>query len=73
MEKIQIHTEFIKLQQFLKLTGVIGQGSDVKQLLQQKQIKVNGEIAFQRGKKLYSGDVVEVIGAGSYQVTGSLE
>ena len=30
MNKVYIHTEFIKLQQVLKLAGLIDQGSDVK-------------------------------------------
>ena len=33
MNKVYIHTEFIKLQQVLKLAGLIDQGSDVKYFL----------------------------------------
>ena len=35
MNKVYIHTEFIKLQQVLKLAGLIDQGSDVKYFLSQ--------------------------------------
>lgn len=59
---IQISTEFIKLQQLLKLATVISQGADVKYYLEEELIKVNGELATQRGKKIYKGDVVEVEG-----------
>ena len=51
MEKVYIHTEFIKLQQVLKLAGLIDQGSDVKYYLAEKMVYVNNELATERGKK----------------------
>ena len=69
MDTVQIHTEFIKLQQVLKLAGMVGQGSDVKVLLQEGIVKVNGQVATERGKKIHPGDVVEVEGMGSFTVT----
>jgi ribosome-associated protein len=60
MKKIKITTEYIKLDQFLKFAGAISSGSDAKFLIQEGKIKVNGEIATQRGKKLRSGDQIEV-------------
>lgn len=68
MEKVYIHTEFIKLQQVLKLAGLIDQGSDVKYYLSQHMVKVNGEIATERGKKIRHGDIVELIGVGAVEV-----
>lgn len=44
MNKVYIHTEFIKLQQVLKLAGLIDQGSDVKYFLSQGKVLVNGEL-----------------------------
>lgn len=70
MEKIKITTDFIKLQQFLKLASIVGQGSDAKILIAEGMIKVNGEVATQRGKKLYTGDKVEYSEGGSYEVVG---
>ncbi len=58
MDKIYIYTDFIKLQQALKLANVVGQGSDAKILIQQGYVKVNGEVCTMRGKKLVKGDVV---------------
>lgn len=69
MDTVQIHTEFIKLQQVLKLAGMVGQGSDVKVLLAEGIVKVNGQVATERGKKIHPGDVVEVEGMGSFTVT----
>ena len=57
---IKISTEYIKLDQLLKFSGVIGNGSDAKILIFEEQVKVNGEIATQRGKKIRPGDVVEI-------------
>ena len=57
---IKISTEYIKLYQLLKFSGVIGNGSDAKILIFEEQVKVNGEIATQRGKKIRPGDVVEI-------------
>lgn len=68
MEKIYIHTEFIKLQQALKLAGLIDQGSDVKYFLSKGVVYVNGEPATERGKKIRHGDIIEVKGVGSVEV-----
>lgn len=68
MEKVYIHTEFIKLQQVLKLAGFIDQGSDVKYFLSQGNVLVNGEIATERGKKIRHGDIVELKGVGAVEV-----
>ncbi len=59
---IQISTEYIKLQQILKLAQVLSQGADIKYYLQEELVTVNGELATQRGKKIYKGDVIEVEG-----------
>ncbi len=57
---IKISTEFIKLDQLLKFSGIIGNGSDAKILILNEQVSVNGEIATQRGKKIRPGDIVQV-------------
>jgi len=58
MKKININTEFIKLDAFLKWAGVASLGSEAKIYILEEMVKVNGEICTQRGKKLRSGDVV---------------
>lgn len=62
MNKVYISTDFIKLQQALKLANVVSQGSDAKMIVQGGDVKVNGEVCLMRGKKLVSGDVVEFDG-----------
>lgn len=68
MEKIYIHTEFIKLQQALKLAGLVDQGSDVKFYLSDGMVLVNGAVATERGKKIRPGDVIELKGVGCVEV-----
>lgn len=62
MEYIKIHTDFIKLQQALKLANVVGQGSDAKMIIQDGLVKVNGEVCTMRGKKCVVDDVITVSG-----------
>ena len=67
MNKIEITTEFIKLDSFLKFLGAVSMGSEAKMLILDELVKVNNEICTQRGKKLYKGDIVEFNGE-SYEV-----
>lgn len=62
MEVIIIQTEFIKLDSFLKLTGLVDTGGQAKAAVQEGLVKVNGEPCFMRGKKLRAGDAVEMDG-----------
>ena len=57
MNTIKIRDEFIKLGQALKLAGLVDSGVEAKILIQDGQVKVNGETEYQRGKKLHPGDV----------------
>lgn len=59
MEKICIETEFIKLDQLLKFSSAVDGGGMAKNVIQDGLVKVNGEVALQRGKKLRDGDIVE--------------
>ncbi len=55
-------TEFIKLDQFLKLAQVAQTGGEAKYLIQTGLVRVNGQVETRRGRKLYHGDVVEFEG-----------
>ena len=61
METVKIHTEFIKLDQLLKFSGICDIGSDAKALVADEQVKVNGEVCLMRGKKIRPGDEVEAL------------
>jgi ribosome-associated protein len=54
--------ETIKLDQFLKLAGIVQTGGEAKMLIRMGEVRVNGEIETRRGRKLRHGDVVHVHG-----------
>ena len=57
-QTIQIHTEYIKLQDLLKLAGLVETGGEAKERIQQGEARVNGEVCTQRGKKIRPADRV---------------
>ncbi|CAK7034440.1 MAG: hypothetical protein PEPC_01460 [Peptostreptococcus russellii] len=59
MDNIRIDSDFIKLDQFLKLADIAMSGGEAKLMVMSEEVKVNGEVCTQRGKKLRSGDIVE--------------
>lgn len=58
MNTIEITTEYIKLQDLLKLAGLTYTGGEAKVMVQEGLVKVNGEVCTMRGKKIRPGDVV---------------
>jgi ribosome-associated protein len=62
MESLKISTEYIKLDQFLKYASLISSGAEAKIIIKEGNVKVNGEVELQRGKKLRSGDTIEYNG-----------
>lgn len=62
MEMITITTEYIKLQDLLKLAAITATGGEAKLLVQEEEVLVNGEVCTMRGKKLRPGDVVDALG-----------
>ena len=62
MEIVKIRDEYIKLGQVLKLAGLSDSGVDAKYAIQDGHVKVNGQVEYQRGKKLHDGDIVEYDG-----------
>lgn len=62
MEEIKLRDEYIKLGQALKATGMVETGVDAKLFILDGEVRVNGEVCTQRGRKLYDGDMVEFDG-----------
>ena len=62
-QPLQIYTEFIKLDAALKLANAIESGGMAKTVIQDGQVRVNGEVCTMRGKKLYPGDTFSFMGA----------
>lgn len=63
--EVEIKTEYIKLDSLMKFSGLCDTGGFAKELIQQGEVKLNGEICRMRGKKIRSGDEIE---AGGYKV-----
>ncbi|MEZ6089374.1 MAG: RNA-binding S4 domain-containing protein [Pirellulaceae bacterium] len=55
-------SDSIRLDNFIKLTGVVGTGGQAKMLIQNGEVLVNGEVETRRRRKLAIGDDVEVLG-----------
>lgn len=62
MERIEISikTEFIKLDSLLKYAGVVETGGIAKEMIQDGNVKFNGEVCTMRGKKVRVGDIITI-------------
>lgn len=60
MKKIEIKTEFIKLDSLLKFAGLVTTGGEAKLLISDEKVLVNGEVCLSRGRKIFRGDSVKV-------------
>ncbi|HWI40755.1 MAG TPA: S4 domain-containing protein YaaA [Verrucomicrobiae bacterium] len=60
---MKIEGDFIKLDSFLKGVNAVGSGGEAKILIQEGEVRVNGEVELRRGRKLYPGDRVELGGS----------
>ena len=58
-KKLSIKEDFIRLDSAMKLAGLVSTGGHAKNVIQNGEVKVNGEICTMRGKKLYSGFTAE--------------
>ena len=67
-EALAIHTEFIKLQDALKYANAVESGGFAKTVIQEGEVKVNGEVCTMRGKKLYPGDRFSFMGC-TYEIS----
>ncbi|NLM42578.1 MAG: S4 domain-containing protein YaaA [Clostridiales bacterium] len=63
MFEVNIKTEYIKLDQFLKFTGLVNTGGEAKNVIQEGRVLVNGNVEKSRGKKLKVNDVIEFDGS----------
>ena len=60
MKKIEITSNTINLDQFLKWANIVMSGGEAKHLIQAGKVEVNGEIELKRGKTLKAGDIVNL-------------
>ena len=69
MQEVHITTEYIKLDALLKFAALVETGGEAKEVIQEGQVKVNGEVCTMRGKKCRPGDMVDFAGE-TLQVCG---
>jgi len=62
MKVVKLRDEYIKLSQALKAAGLVDSGVDAKYAILDGKVKVNGEVEYQRGKKLRAGDMASFHG-----------
>ena len=65
---IIIETEIIQLDQFLKWAGIIDTGGQIKYLLADHSVTVNGQIVKEKRKKLHPGDIIEIENSGRWRI-----
>lgn len=63
-KKISIKEEFIRLDSAMKLADMVNSGGHAKIVIQNGEVKVNGEVCLMRGKKLRKGDKAEFENSG---------
>ena len=71
MTEVEIHTDTIQLDQFLKLAGAVPSGGMVKELIAAGAILRNGAVETARRRKLLVGDVITIDGEDTYCVVRS--
>ena len=62
MRDVAISGAMIRLGQLLKLADFVDTGGELKALLADTDVLVNGELEDRRGRQLHHGDVVTVAG-----------
>ena len=62
MHTINLREDYIKLGQALKAAGLVNSGVEAKIVILEGEVKVNGNVETQRGKELFSGDIVSYNG-----------
>ncbi|MEG0912366.1 MAG: RNA-binding S4 domain-containing protein [Oscillospiraceae bacterium] len=70
MTKIEIHSEYITVAQFLKFSGAVMSGGEAKEYILNGNVKLNGEVCEMRGKKLHGGEIISLCGE-EYEVVKS--
>lgn len=71
MEKIKIETDMIQLDQFMKWASILQSGGEIRFLLDENRIYINGILCNAKRKKLYPGDIVEIKNIGKYEIVGA--
>ena len=58
--KFELEEEYIELFKLLKVTGVAESGAQAKMLIEEEQVKRNGEVELRKRAKIVTGEIIEV-------------
>lgn len=61
MINISIRSEYIKLEQLLKMADLVSFGGEAKSFLLENKVFVNGVQDQRRGRKLYKNDEIKIL------------
>ncbi|MEA3445723.1 MAG: RNA-binding S4 domain-containing protein [Bacteroidota bacterium] len=60
MTKFKIHTETIQLAQLIKVMNISQSGGQAKLMIENGEVKVNGQLEYRKRTKLLRGDKIEI-------------
>lgn len=61
-DEVESVADALRLDHYLKSRGIAETGGQAKMMIQNGEVKLNGQLETRRRKKLVAGDVVEVQG-----------
>ena len=68
METITIRTEKIQLDQLLKKEGIIETGGQVRFLLDDKMVYLNGALVSEKRRQIHVGDILKIVDVGEFKI-----
>lgn len=69
---VEITTEYIELNKFLKFENLVESGGHAKLVIADGQVRLNGKVVVQTRKKVRDGDIVTLAGE-QYQIVVAQE
>lgn len=68
MQEIEINSDSIQVDQFLKWAGIVQTGGHAKNIVAEGFISVNGVIETRRSRKLVPGDEIIIRDIGAFKI-----
>ena len=59
LKEIKIKEDYIRLDSLMKLSNLVVTGGHAKMVIQNGEVRVNGEVCTMRGKKMRNGDYLQ--------------
>lgn len=62
MKSVEITKQPVELYKILKFEGLASSGAEAKAVIEQGQVRVNGDFETRKRKQIVSGDIIEFAG-----------